>query len=101
MANILRKHGIMTHEKKLQLERLERERKDKENKDKESKENKEGYHITTRKVYNFRSGVWESDYSNKQEQTKAMTEIMEKHVPQEVEQKTITPEIMDELTQQK
>jgi hypothetical protein len=62
-----------------------------------NKKEKEEYHITTRRVYNFKSGAFESDYNNKQEAMKAMKNIVDGHTPTEVEQKTMTVEKVDEM----
>ena len=61
---------------------------------------KEGFHLTTRRVYNFNSGAFESDYATRDEQIKAMTAIMGKQMPQEVESKAISTKDMDQYTKE-
>ena len=65
--------------------------------DKEDDE-KEGYHLTTRRNYNFVSGAFESDYASRDEQIKAMTLLMEKQMPGQVEDKAISTKNMDDYT---
>jgi len=56
----------------------------------------EQYHITTRKTYNFKSGAFESDYSDQTSVKNAMTEVMLKALPQKVVKNTLTPDIMND-----
>ena len=57
---------------------------------------KEEFHLTTRRTYNFKSGAFESDYIDKKEQIRAMTQIMESKVPESVEQTALSTQDMDE-----
>ena len=59
---------------------------------------KEQFHLTTRRTYNFTSGAFESDYSSRNEQMKAMLSIMEKQMPVDVEDKAISTKTMDDFT---
>ena len=57
---------------------------------------KERYHLTTRRNYNFKSGAFESDYATKDDQVKAMISVMEKHMPAGIEEKAVAANDMDE-----
>ena len=50
----------------------------------------EGYHITTRKRYDCKSGAFESDYTDYQSVKAAMTKLMERNVPSHVNENTLT-----------
>ena len=58
---------------------------------------KEEFHLTTRRTYNFRSGAFESDYIDKKEQIRAMTQLMESRVPESTEQTVLSTQDMDEF----
>lgn len=58
---------------------------------------KEDFHMTTRRTYSFQAGAFESDYEDKQKQLEAMMNVMNNLMPKEVEDKTMTPAVMDDF----
>ena len=54
----------------------------------EQEDNREGFHITTRTCYSFKSGAFESDYNTNQDARDAMQQIVDGLIPPDVDETT-------------